>query len=93
MTEPGLPCATISGIALSSGDFTWMRDWPTMTDGQTARAIAHPASVSSGLPFSTTYVASSAALPLPTFLTAWITPAGTVRASPALNVFGVWPSI
>jgi hypothetical protein len=26
------------------------------------------------------------ALPLPTFLTAWTTPAGTVRASPALRV-------
>jgi hypothetical protein len=32
-------------------------------------------------------------LPLPTFLTAWTTPAGTVKASPALYVFGGWPSI
>jgi hypothetical protein len=29
-------------------------------------------------------VASSAALPLPTLRTAWIIPAGTVKASPAL---------
>jgi hypothetical protein len=47
----------------------------------------------SGFPFSTTYVASSAAFPPPTFLTAWTAPAGTVRASPALHVLGGWPSI
>ena len=51
-------------------------------------AGAHSAGVRGGFPFSTTYVASSAALPLPTFLTAWIAPAGMVKASPALNVIG-----
>jgi hypothetical protein len=25
MTEPGQPCVTISGIAFSCGDFTWMK--------------------------------------------------------------------
>src|SRR5262245_52725412 len=45
----------------------------------------HSTNVRSGFPFSTTYVASSAALPVPTFLTAWIAPAGTVRASPGVE--------
>ena len=31
-------------------------------------------------------------LPLPTFLTAWTAPAGTVKASPAWNVLVGWPS-
>jgi hypothetical protein len=31
--------------------------------------------------------------PLPTFRTAWITPAGMVKALPALNVLGGWLSI
>ena len=56
------------------------------------RAGAHWASVRSGLPFSTTSVARTAALPLPTFLTAWTAPAGTVKASPAWNVLVGWPS-
>ena len=42
-------------------------------------AGGHLAGVRSGFPFSTPYVASSAALPLPAFLTAWIAPAGTVK--------------
>jgi hypothetical protein len=37
----------------------------------------HSANRTSGLPFSTTYVASSAPLPLPMFFTEWIVPAGT----------------
>jgi len=37
-------------------------------------------------------VANSAALPRPATRTAWTTPAGTVNASPALYVFGGWPS-
>src|SRR5215207_3754009 len=53
---------------------------------------AHSAGTTSGFPFSTTYVASSAPLPLPTFFTAWITPAGMNRTSPALSVTGGRPS-
>ena len=34
--------------------------------------IAHWPSMTSGFPFSAKYVASSAALPLPTFFTAWM---------------------
>jgi hypothetical protein len=41
------------------------------------------AGTTSGLPFSATYVASSAALPLPTFITAWIASAGMNTTSPA----------
>ncbi len=36
----------------------------------------------SGLPFSTKYVASSAPLPVPTFLTEWTVPAGMKMTSP-----------
>jgi hypothetical protein len=68
-------------------------DWLTTTDGRTGGASAHSVSVRSGLPFSTTQVASSAALPLSTFLTAWIVPTGKVRAPPAWNVLGACPSI
>jgi hypothetical protein len=39
------------------------------------------------------YVASSAALPLPTFFTAWIVSGGTSKTSPALSVVGGLPSI
>ena len=53
----------------------------------------HSTSVMSGFPFSTTYVASSAASPSPTFLTAWTASAGTINASPALTVLGGSPSI
>ncbi|MFL6212420.1 MAG: hypothetical protein ACJ74J_00855 [Blastocatellia bacterium] len=38
-------------------------------------------SVKSGFTFSTAYVASPAALPLPTFLTAWIVLAGVNTTS------------
>jgi hypothetical protein len=56
------------------------------------KGCAHSTSVRIGFPFSTTSVASSAALPLPTFFTAWIAPAGTNKTSPALTVVGGWPS-
>jgi hypothetical protein len=46
----------------------------------------------SGFPFSTIYVASSAALLLPTFFAAWIVPAGMNKTSPALSVTGGLPS-
>jgi hypothetical protein len=53
------------------------------------RGGAHSPIVMSGLPFSTTYVASYAASPLPTFFTAWIALAATVKASPAVTVVGM----
>ena len=53
---------------------------------------AHLTGTTSGFPFSTIYVASSAALPLPTFFTAWIVPAGMNKTSPALSVTGGLPS-
>ena len=53
---------------------------------------AHSTTVRSGLPFSTIYVASSAPRPVPTFLAAWIVPAGMNRTSPALSVTGGLPS-
>src|SRR5918995_5690121 len=53
---------------------------------------AHSTSTTSGFPFSTTYVASSAALVVPTFLTAWIVSAGMNRTSPALSVVDGLPS-
>jgi hypothetical protein len=85
------PQSALSGVFadIRGGDPTsravCRRDRDLSTRGQSTGAT-------SGFPFST-YVASSAALPLPTFFTAWIAPAGTVRASPALKVFGGWPSI
>src|SRR4051812_38838552 len=60
--------------------------------GDGAQNGAHFASVRSGFPFSTMYVASSAALPLPTFFTAWIVPYGMNSTSPALSVTGGLPS-
>jgi hypothetical protein len=54
--------------------------------------IAQPASVMIDLPFSTVYVARSAALPVPTFFTACIVSAGTNRTSPDLTVVGGLPS-
>ena len=69
------------------------------SDGHRAifRALAsisrHFTNVRSGFPFSTTYVASSLAVPLPTFFAAWIVPAGMKRTSPALSVIGGFPSI
>src|SRR5262245_49673575 len=53
---------------------------------------AHLTSSTSGFPFSTIYVASSAPLPLPTFFAAWIVPAGMNKTSPALSVTGGLPS-
>src|SRR5829696_10540703 len=53
---------------------------------------AHSTSTMSGFPFSTTYVASSAPLAVPTFFTAWIVSAGTKKTSPALSVVGGSPS-
>ena len=52
----------------------------------------HLAITTSGFPFSTMYVASSAPLPLPTFLAAWIVPAGMNRTPPGLSVTGGLPS-
>jgi hypothetical protein len=46
----------------------------------------------SGFPLSTTYVASSAPLSLPTFLAAWMVPPGMNRTSPALSVTVGLPS-
>src|SRR5262249_38160241 len=48
---------------------------------------AHSTTTRNGLPVSTTYVASSAAFPSPTFLTECTVSAGTIKASPALYVF------
>ena len=61
------------------------------TIGITRDAVAsgpHVAGTTSGFPFSATYVASSAALPLPMFFTAWIASAGMNNTSPALTVAG-----
>jgi len=41
-----------------------------------------------GFPFSTIYVASSAARPVPTFLAEWIVQAEMNRTSPTLRVTG-----
>src|SRR5688572_25324138 len=46
----------------------------------------HLTITTSGFPFSTTYVASSAPVPPPTFFAAWIVLAGMNRTSPALSV-------
>ena len=54
-------------------------------------AAAHFTITSAGFPFSSTYVASSAGLPRPTFLAAWTVRAGTNRTSPALSVTGGLP--
>ena len=62
-----------------------------MASGYFTEALTGP-NATSGLPFSTMYVASSAALPLPTFFAEWIVPAGMNRASPALSVTGGLPS-
>jgi hypothetical protein len=51
----------------------------------------HLLNVTSGLPFSTIYVASSAALTLPTFFAEWTVPAGMNKTSPALRVTGGLP--
>src|SRR5215470_2715517 len=53
---------------------------------------AHSTTARSGFPFSTTYVASSAPRPVPTFFAEWIVPYGMNRTSPALSVTGGLPS-
>ena len=53
---------------------------------------SHSLNATSGLPFSTMYVASSAALALPTFFTWWGVPFGMNSTSPALSVTGGLPS-
>ena len=56
-----------------------LSSWSLSSDRQTVRITslgAHSTTVRSGLPFSTMYVASSAARPVPTFLAEWIVPAG-----------------
>src|ERR1700745_2159285 len=62
-------------------------------DSEVGGGHAYSASAMTGFPLSTTYVASSAALPRPTLRTAWTALAGTVRAAPARHVFAGWPSI
>src|SRR5262249_1049607 len=57
-----------------------------------AQPLRQSARTSNGLPFSTTYVASPAAFPIPTFRTECTVSAGTIRASPALTVTGSSPS-
>lgn len=47
----------------------------------------------SGFPFSTMYVASSAPLTVPAFFAAWIVPAGMNKTSPGPSVIGGLPSI
>jgi hypothetical protein len=59
----------------------------------TRGAGAHSTSVRIGFPLSTNYLASSAALPMPAFFTAWIVSAGTSTTSPALSVVGVAASV
>lgn len=56
-----------------------------MTRSPSPAMCAHFTSVIRGFPFSTTYVASSAPFPPPTFFTEWIAPAGTNKTSPALT--------
>jgi hypothetical protein len=60
--------------------------------GEPKKASAHSTTVMSGFPFSTIYVASSVARPVPTFLAEWIIPAGMNRTSPALRITGALPS-
>jgi hypothetical protein len=67
-----------SGVAVHSRSLSPLA-WPNSTHSTTTR---------NGFPFSTTYVASSAALPLPTFRTAWTVSAATSKTSPASSVVG-----
>src|SRR5438270_9699321 len=76
----GLTRGILDGAVRSAG--------PCASGSAADGGVAHLTTVRSGFPFSTTYVASSAPLPLPTFLTQWIAPAGTKRTSPALYVSG-----
>src|SRR5215217_9758112 len=80
-------CAWISPIGSASVRHRVDRD----TDAA-ALTGTHSASTTSGDPFSAIYVASSAALPLPTFFTAWKISAGMNKTSPALSVTGGLPS-
>jgi hypothetical protein len=73
--------------------FLWKPPPPTERCRADPNNSRHFTNVRSGLPFSTTYVASSLAVPLPTFFAAWIVPAGMKRTSPALSVIGGLPSI
>jgi hypothetical protein len=82
---PALPPITTTLCPASSG-LARMPSPPVTTPG------AHLTSTTSGFPFSTIYVASSAALTLPTFFAAWIVPAGMNKTSPALSVTGGLPS-
>ena len=82
---PELPPITTTLCPASSG-LALMPSPPVTSPG------AHLTSTTSGFPFSTIYVASSAALTLPTFFAAWIVPAGMNKTSPALSVTGGLPS-
>ena len=82
---PELPPITTTLYPASSG-LALMPSPPVTSPG------AHLTSTTSGFPFSTIYVASSAPLPLPTFFAAWIVPAGMNKTSPALSVTGGLPS-
>jgi hypothetical protein len=93
MTEPGQPCVEISGTALPCGDFTRMRglaDDDGRPDRTGYRSLGRREQRLAFLNDIRGQFRRAAAAGI---LTAWITPAGTVRASLALNVFGVWPSI
>jgi hypothetical protein len=82
---PALPPITTTACPASSG--------LALTPSPPVTSLgAHLTSTTSGFPFSTTYVASSAPLPLPTFFTAWIVPAGMNKTSPPLSVTGGFPS-
>ena len=82
---PELPPITTTVCPASSG-LALMPSPPVPSPG------AHLTSTTSGFPVATTYVASSAALPLSTFLAAWTVPAGMNKTSPALSVTGGLPS-
>ena len=82
---PELPPITTTLCPASSG-LALMPSPPVTSPG------AHSASMTSGFPFSTMYVASSEALTVPTFFAVCIAPAGMNKASPALSVTGDLPS-
>src|ERR1044071_7784891 len=65
--------------------------WSLVTPLTECSPAIHSTTVMSGFPFSTIYVASSAARPGPTFLAEWIVPAGMNRTSRALRTTGGLP--
>lgn len=92
LAELGVP--QVDELTAQLADLIGRLDRPAAASTRSAHTgdEAQSTLVRSGLPFSTTYVASSTATPSPTLRAWWWTPYGTVSASPTLHTIGDRPS-